>query len=305
MILTILKYGAGTVQLNDQQYHKIELIHLKALRDILRTRSTTINDAVLCETRMLPIKAMFEKEKLQLFGNLFSLDKKRLVRKLFLSSKIVKIDLNEILSNYSLESSWKKYINGKMTPLQWKSLVNETIDKIELVRIKDSLSKTIKCPELAEINLRILTNEQCYDDNHQSSRVPNYMDLSNNVAEFIFKLKAGSLPLEVETQRYLNVPRENRICKICNTGQVEDIFHFCFVCPSLKEERDDLMSLFERADEMSHLDLYRSLFCSSTNFHNSSLTLHELWKKRNILLFTKSPGIDTHSARSSRLHPID
>ena len=168
------------------------------------------------------------------------------------------------------------------------------------MRVEESLSKTIKCPELAEINLRKLTNEKYYDnDKQRNSMTPNYMDLSNNIAEFIFKLKAGSLPLEVETQRYLNVPHENRICKICNTGQVEDNFHFCFVCPSLREERDDLMSLIKDAGKMSHKDLYRSLLCSSTSFHDSSSTLYGLWKKRNLLLFTKGPGIDTHSARST------
>jgi len=63
----------------------------------------------------------------------------------------------------------------------------------------------------------------------RSSKDSNYMDLSCNVAEFIFKLKAGSLPLEVETQRYLNTPHDERICKICKTGEVEDTFIYtCF-----------------------------------------------------------------------------
>ena len=200
MILSIVKYGAGTVYLNDRQYQKIELIHIKALRDILSTRSTTISDAVLGETRMLPIQAIFERARLQLFGNLLSLDDKRLVRKLFLSSKLVKNDLNDILTKYSLRNSWKKFTKNKLSLSQWKELVNESIETAEIYRLKDSLRNTSKCPELSDLNLRMITHKKVHFQDDR--KFLNYMsDLPSNVAKFIFKLKSGSLPLEIETQR--------------------------------------------------------------------------------------------------------
>ena len=50
--------------------------------------------------------------------------------------------------------------------------------------------------------------------------------------------RAGCLPLEVETGRWYNVPRECRICKLCTSGEVEDEVHFIFCCGALKETRD-------------------------------------------------------------------
>ncbi len=40
----------------------------------------------------------------------------------------------------------------------------------------------------------------------------------------------GILPLEIETARWQNKPVEERICKVCDSGEVENEFHFIFSC---------------------------------------------------------------------------
>ena len=42
----------------------------------------------------------------------------------------------------------------------------------------------------------------------------------------IQELRAGCLPSEVEAGRWNKVPRDNRLCKLCNSGEVEDEMHF-------------------------------------------------------------------------------
>ena len=39
-------------------------------------------------------------------------------------------------------------------------------------------------------------------------------------------------PLEIETSMYVDLPAEQRICKLCR-GAVEDEVHFCITCPAL------------------------------------------------------------------------
>ena len=43
-------------------------------------------------------------------------------------------------------------------------------------------------------------------------------------------LRAGCLPLGVETRRYRipGVPLERRVCQVCNSDLVKDEFHFCY-----------------------------------------------------------------------------
>jgi hypothetical protein len=45
------------------------------------------------------------------------------------------------------------------------------------------------------------------------------------------RLRLSSHSLEIETGRYRNTPRENRICKLCHLNVVESKFHFISVCP--------------------------------------------------------------------------
>ncbi len=42
--------------------------------------------------------------------------------------------------------------------------------------------------------------------------------------------RCGILPLEIEYGRWQNKPVEERICKVCESGEVENEFHFIFSC---------------------------------------------------------------------------
>ena len=55
------------------------------------------------------------------------------------------------------------------------------------------------------------------------------------------QLRIGILPLHVETGRYSNTKLEDRICKICNTGHIENEYHFLFHCTYYDDERNDFM----------------------------------------------------------------
>ncbi len=66
----------------------------------------------------------------------------------------------------------------------------------------------------------------------------------------VSKLVCGILPLEVETGRYarkwdkvkkkyVKIPREERYCTVCNSGKVEDEYHFLFTCVPLQKERSE------------------------------------------------------------------
>lgn len=48
--------------------------------------------------------------------------------------------------------------------------------------------------------------------------------------KYITKLRLSSHRLAIETGRYNNTNRENRLCPHCKTS-VEDEFHFLFLCP--------------------------------------------------------------------------
>ena len=54
------------------------------------------------------------------------------------------------------------------------------------------------------------------------------------------KLRLSSHKLEVERGRHFGVEHNNRICKQCNSNNVENEIHFLWVCECYKHERESL-----------------------------------------------------------------
>ena len=63
-------------------------------------------------------------------------------------------------------------------------------------------------------------------------------------------LRAGCLPLAVETGRYRSpkVPLVDRVCTLCDAGCVEDEIHFITTCRALHNERYNLFCNLARVD---------------------------------------------------------
>jgi hypothetical protein len=64
--------------------------------------------------------------------------------------------------------------------------------------------------------------------------------LSRTKRSLLAQLRAGVLPLKVETGRFRRIPLDQRRCEICNSGKVEDERHFVCECPQYKYTRDIL-----------------------------------------------------------------
>ena len=54
------------------------------------------------------------------------------------------------------------------------------------------------------------------------------------------KMRISAHNLTVEKGRYTDIPRHDRICKVCNTGSIENEQHFLLECPAYKLLREDL-----------------------------------------------------------------
>ncbi len=60
---------------------------------------------------------------------------------------------------------------------------------------------------------------------------------SNFSVKFISCLRFGVLKLNVEKGRYINLPREQRICMCCNMFCIENEYHFIMICPAYRQLR--------------------------------------------------------------------
>ena len=59
------------------------------------------------------------------------------------------------------------------------------------------------------------------------------------------KLRGGTAELRIETGRWCGLRRDERICKMCDRGEVEDVEHFLLHCTGLVEERMEMERVME------------------------------------------------------------
>ena len=110
------------------------------------------------------------------------------------------------------------------------------------------------------------------------------------------KLRLGILPLESETGRRFGVPRSERICKQCDSGEIEDLEHFLFVCPKFAIPRltylVHLSKISPFVQSYSNKEKLTFLFfndtASSRTIEFAANFLFTLCKSRDILPFKSS-----------------
>ena len=69
------------------------------------------------------------------------------------------------------------------------------------------------------------------------------------------KHRGGKAGLEVETGRWQGVSREERLCKNCQSEEVEDVEHLLMRCSSVADEREKLVRLMrEKVVEWQNLE---------------------------------------------------
>ena len=85
----------------------------------------------------------------------------------------------------------------------------------------------------------------------------NYLSLIKNFdfRRSICKLRISAHKLQIEVGRFSNIPRNERICKKCSSGCVEDEIHFLTNCENFKSDRDALFDFVcQRIPNFSILD---------------------------------------------------
>ena len=107
--------------------------------------------------------------------------------------------------------------------------------------------------------------------------------------KFLAKFRLGVLPLRIETGRYQRprLPAEERLCKMCNSGEVEDEIHFLLRCNLYAMERQALIAKLPQPD----------LFSILTNIEKMEILMND----PQVIKSTAQFIIDSSDKRSLRL----
>lgn len=80
---------------------------------------------------------------------------------------------------------------------------------------------------------------QSYSTHKQIFELEKYLNIltENKYKTALSRFRTSSHSLFIETGRYDNTPRHQRLCKSCHMNKIEDEYHFLLVCPKYRELR--------------------------------------------------------------------
>ena len=104
-----------------------------------------------------------------------------------------------------------------------------------------------------------------------------YLDLTKKITnrKALVKRRIGNHKLMIESGRYDQIPRQNRLCPCCRSNEIEDETHFLFNCPKYSIQRDELYNKMQfyvhNIKQLPPIEAIKELVNSSNYFVNLQL----------------------------------
>ena len=109
-------------------------------------------------------------------------------------------------------------------------------------------------------------------------KISSYLDLIRNSTnrKDLVKIRISNHKLMIETGRYNQTSRNDRFCPICNSGIIEDEFHFLFHCPKYSIPREKFYNQIQQNFVDFNQLSYTELIIKLMNSQNFSVNSHLL-----------------------------
>ena len=272
-ICAILDYCAGAW--GSKEFPCIEQVQLKALRYYLGVHRFAASDMLRGDAGWIKCFTRHKIAMIRLWNRLVNLPFNRITYKIFIWdlahqgksgswSNCVKCIFRDIKANHYFEN---------LIPCDLEFVYKQLL---ELETTNWNSSRYGK-PKLRLYNMfkPDLTQEDYFS-----------MNISKINRSLFAQLRAGILPLQIEVGRFRNIPISERLCIICNNGEIDDEIHFVCSCPVYSEFRTPLYDFartqFQDFDDLD--DLTRFVLLMS-NCHKEMITFtsNACHKRRSII----------------------
>ena len=186
--------------------------------------------------------------------------------------------------NYGIETKWLSYIKNILDSCGmsnvWKyqnQYPSEWISKSVEQKLKDQFI------QLWSAEMFMSPKSLCYRLYKTNFGFEKYISLlSPNLMFILCKFRSGSHRLPVETGRWQNLPREDRLCHLCESGDIGDEFHYIMSCKFFKNERKRYLP--EYCQKNINVFKFNTLFTTQ-----NTIILEKLCKFIKIILLKVAP----------------
>ena len=165
---------------------------------------------------------------LRLWNRLIDMDNNRLTKKIFL------YDFQKYMNN-----SWCseiKFIFDKLgLAAQFYNMQRCDINMHEKLLFRNySNDWTNKTRDISKLRTYITFKTEYNTEDYVKAYLP------KQERSFLAQLRCGVLPLRIETGRFSGLKPEERVCLLCDSGEIEDEKHFILTCDRYTNQRQIL-----------------------------------------------------------------
>jgi hypothetical protein len=260
---------------NNWDNSQIEKTHLRFCKLYLGVGRKTTNIACRGEPGKFPLIINIYKRLFKYIIHLNSLPEEALAKQAFLISK--DLHSKRITSFYgNIMDILKSYnCNTQITDLesitiQTLSFIHDNIKQKYLTFWKHKLENSSKL--------------KFYNTFKTEYQLEKYLSTIKNPTErkTLTKFRVSNHKLMIELGRYKKIPREERLCEICQSGEVEDEYHFANSCKANSNQRDNFYTTLRNkltiiTDQAQLVDIMKSTEhgCNKQCYAiNVELTMH-------------------------------
>ena len=234
LVTPILLYGSEVWGM--QGFDCIDKVHIKFLKILLGVRPQTPNYAVYGELGRFPLSVICKERAVKFWLKLLK-NRQSLTFQVLMSE--VEVTNNNLLRNQIIK---KRHWATNMKTL------------IELLGFGEAwYNQFVDIPNLNVIRTRIRDQFMQHWCNHINNTpkleyysmfkttfcFEKYLDCitNDNFRKSLTSFRVSAHNLEIERGKYYNIPRNMRVCKLCNMQAVESEFHFLLTCPAYRQLR--------------------------------------------------------------------
>ena len=248
LVLPILAYSCEVWAVDPKVAESAEKLHRQFLKQLLGVRKSTNNYIVLAEFGRLPLQFHFWQQVLRYHNRAVHLPNDRLVKRALIDN------FYQFTGNISrvedLSNNWRSGVRRLVSNHPGQRAILGELDASSILdREKEfylfNYRNTVEHSSLQtyrEMNphyqyARYLSNISCYPNRRSVSR---------------YRCQCSGL--RVDTGRFEQLSRDQRVCPFCHDCSVEDVHHVLFDCPSYSNIRAEHPSLFQHTSVASFLN---------------------------------------------------
>ncbi len=221
-VFSIANYGAAVWGF--KEYHNSRILQNKIIRYYLGTHHFTSLAAAHIEMDWADNRHLHWIEMLWLKNRINQIPTSRWPRRVWQWDRVSKTD------------AWFKDVKYILSSVDMKS-EGHWSSPVDLVDVANKLQSQARNSWLIEAENKPKLRTFLKIHNFDKLKYVISGNLTRSQRSLVVKLKSGIVPIHLETGRYKGLPEEQRVCKICQSGQVESEMHHLYDCINLQYVR--------------------------------------------------------------------